>query len=124
GLGIWQIERLHWKEGLIAQREGALRATPVAPPQSLAEAHALEFHPIVADGAFLHDREILRIAPGPTGGSGYEVLTPLREPGGRIIFVDRGFVPVDRKNPETRAAGQPNGMVRVGGLLRLPPRSK
>ncbi len=124
GLGIWQVERLQWKRGLIAAREAALAAAPIAPPVNVAEPHALEFHRVVAEGTFLHDREILKIAPGPTGGSGFEVLTPLREASGRIIFVDRGFVPTDRKDPAIRAAGQLAGIVRVTGVLRLPPAAK
>ena len=123
-LGAWQVQRLHWKEGLIAQRDAALAALPIAPPQTLAEAQALEFHPVVAEGVFLHDREILRIAPGPTGESGFDVLTPLRQMDGRVIFVNRGFVPTGRQDPATRVAGQLTGAVRVTGLLRLPPAAK
>jgi surfeit locus 1 family protein len=37
GLGAWQVERLQWKRGLIAQREAALAAAPVAGKGSLAE---------------------------------------------------------------------------------------
>ena len=124
GLGVWQVQRLHWKSGLIAAREAALAAPPIAPPADVEEPHALEFHRVVAEGAFLHDREILKISPGPTGGSGFEVLTPLREASGRIIFVDRGFVPTDRKDPATRVAGQLDGNIRVTGVLRLPPAGK
>lgn len=118
-LGVWQIQRLHWKEGLIAQREAALNAAPVAPPQTLPEARALEFHPVVVDGVFLNGKEILLHTIGPKGGAGFDVLTPLREAGGRIVFVDRGFVPTELKDPARRAAGQLAGTVRVGGLLRL-----
>jgi surfeit locus 1 family protein len=123
-LGVWQIQRLHWKEGLIAQREAALNAPPVAPPQTLPEARALEFHPVVDDGVFLNDKEIYLNAIGPKGGAGFDVLTPLREAGGRIIFVDRGFVPTELNDPAKRAGGQPAGTVRVGGLLRLAPEHK
>lgn len=124
GLGFWQIQRLHWKEGLIAQREAALAATPVPAPQTIDEARALEFHRVTAEGVFLHDREILRISPGPTGGSGFEVMTPLRQADGRIVFIDRGFVPTALRDQEKRAAGNPAGVVRVTGLLRLPPERK
>ena len=124
GLGLWQIQRLHWKEALIAQREAALAAAPIAAPRRRDEALALEFHRITAEGVFLHDREILRIAPGPTGGSGFEIMTPLREPDGRVIFVDRGFVPTALKDRPKRAAGDPAGVARVIGLLRLPPARK
>jgi surfeit locus 1 family protein len=120
GLGAWQLERLHWKRGLIAQREAALAAAPVAPPRTPAEAAALEFRRVTAEGEFLHEGEIPRIAPGPTGGSSFEVMTPLREAGGRVIFVDRGFVPADLKDRAKRAAGTPAGPVRVTGILRRP----
>jgi surfeit locus 1 family protein len=123
-LGAWQIQRLHWKEGLIAQREAALKAAPVAPPQTLADARALEFHPVVDEGVFLNDKEILLHAIGPQGGAGFDVLAPLEEAGGRIVFVDRGFVPSELKDPAKRAMGQPAGPVRVAGLLRLAPEQK
>jgi surfeit locus 1 family protein len=123
-LGLWQVQRLHWKEGLIAQREAALKAAPAAPPQTLADARALEFHPVVDAGVFRNDKEILLHAIGPKGGAGFDVLTPLREAKGRIVFVDRGFVPTELKDPAKRAAGQPAGSVRVAGLLRLAPEQK
>jgi surfeit locus 1 family protein len=52
------------------------------------------------------------------------VLTPLRESEGRIVFVNRGFIPSERKDPATRAAGQFAGTVHISGLLRLPPDAK
>jgi surfeit locus 1 family protein len=123
-LGVWQLQRLEWKRGLIAQREAALSAAPVAPPQTLADARALEFRPVFDTGAFLHDKEIHLNAIGPQGGAGFDVLTPLREAGGRVVFVDRGFVPTELKDPAKRAAGQPPGTAWVAGLLRLAPDGK
>src|SRR5207302_5334928 len=67
GLGLWQLQRLEWKRALIAQREAAVAAAPVAPPRTLADARALEFHRVVAEGAFRHDKEILLNAIGPKG---------------------------------------------------------
>lgn len=123
-LGAWQIQRLHWKEALIAQRDAALAAPPVALPRSLAEARALELRRVVDRGVFLNDEEILVHAIAPEGDAGYDVLTPLREAGGHVVFVNRGFVPVALKDRATRAAGEPAGMVRVAGRLRLPPQQK
>jgi surfeit locus 1 family protein len=124
GLGLWQLQRLEWKRALIAQREAAAAAAPVAPPQTLGEARALEFRRVAADGVFLNDREILLNAIGPKGGTGFDVLTPLREAGGRILVVNRGFVPTELRDPAKRAAGQPAGTARVTGRLRLPPEQK
>jgi surfeit locus 1 family protein len=120
-LGAWQIERLHWKEGLIAAREAALAAPPVAAPATLAAARALDLHPVVADGTFLYDTEILLNTIGPNGEIGFDVLTPLREASGRIVVVDRGFVPTEFKDKVARTA---TGAVHVAGLLRLPPAGK
>ena len=39
-LGFWQVERLFWKQDLIAQRQAAVAANPVAPPHSLEEARS------------------------------------------------------------------------------------
>jgi surfeit locus 1 family protein len=124
GLGIWQLQRLEWKRGLLAQREAALAASPVAPPRTLGEARAQQFHTIVTDGTFLNEKEVLLNAIGPRGGAGFNVLTPLREAGGRAIFVNRGFVPTALKARARRAAGQPSGTVGVAGLLLLPPEQK
>jgi surfeit locus 1 family protein len=120
-LGVWQLQRLEWKRGLIAERDTAAAASPVPVPRSLAEARALEFHPVTDDGVFLHDKEIYLNAIGPRGDAGFHVLTPLRQADSRIVFVNRGFVPVERRDPATRAAGQSTGPVHINGLLRLAP---
>jgi surfeit locus 1 family protein len=121
GLGTWQIQRHFWKERLIAERARAVAAPVVPAPQTLEQARRLDFHRVVAVGTFLHGKEIYLAASTETGQIGYHVLTPLEEPGGEIVFVNRGYIPAELKNPAKRAAGQISGTVRVVGLLRLPP---
>ena len=41
-----------------------------------------------------------------------------------MIFVNRGFIPLELKDPEKRSAGQLAGAVHVAGLLRVPPAEK
>jgi surfeit locus 1 family protein len=123
-LGSWQIQRLYWKQDLIAQRQAAVSAAPGAAPQSLEDAQDMEFHHVTDEGVFLHAKEIFLGATSEAGRQGYQVLTPLLEPGGRIVFVNRGFIPAELKDPARRAAGQIAGKVRVQGLLRLPPDGK
>jgi surfeit locus 1 family protein len=120
GLGTWQVQRLSWKEGLIAQRNAALTAAPVALPKTLDDARALQFHPVRADGQFLNDRELYLNAQSLQGDQGFHIVTPLRLEGGTILLVDRGFVPTDRQLPATRAAGEIAGPTSVTGLVRLP----
>jgi len=73
---------------------------------------------------FFHAKEIYLGASAGAGGIGYQLLTPLEEPGGAIVFVNRGYIPAELKNPAKRAAGQVSGTVRVVGLLRLPPNGR
>ena len=120
-LGGWQIERLFWKRDLIAQREAAVTAAPAAVPKTLSEALGMEFHHVSDEGVFLNDKEIYLGATSEGGGQGYQVLTPLLEPGGRVVFVNRGYIPAELRDPTKRALGQIAGTVRVQGLLRLPP---
>ncbi|HEY3916967.1 MAG TPA: SURF1 family protein [Stellaceae bacterium] len=120
GLGSWQVQRLGWKEGLIAQRNAALTAPPVPLPKTLEEARALEFHPVRAEGQFLNDRELYLNAQSLKGDQGFHIVTPFRLEDGSILLVDRGFVPTARQVPATRAAGEIAGPTAVTGLLRLP----
>jgi surfeit locus 1 family protein len=120
-LGAWQVERLFWKQDLIAQRQAAVAAAPVAVPRSLAEARGMEFHHVTDQGVFLNDKEIFLGATSEGGGQGYQILTPLLETGERVVFVNRGYIPAELRDPAKRAAGQLGGTVRVQGLLRLPP---
>ncbi len=120
-LGAGQVQRRHWKEGLIAAREAAVSAPAIAAPQDDAVAGGMAFRHVTATGVLLNDKEIFLGATSPGGVNGYHILTPLREPGGRIVFVNRGFVPAELRDRAKRMAGEPADRVRIVGLLRLPP---
>lgn len=120
GLGVWQLERLQWKEALIAERSAALTAPPVALPGSLEAARGMEYHPVRATGEFLNDHEFFLGASNDAGTTGFHVITPLRLADGTLLLVDRGWIPGDLRDPAKRAAGQLGGTVEVEGLLRIP----
>lgn len=122
GLGTWQVERLQWKEGLLAEIE----ARSHAPGASLGEIEALwrdsqdvDYRTVTLSGRLLNDKE-RHFFTTYKGTSGYNVYTPLALEDGRTIFVNRGFVPYDRKDPATRPAGQVAGPVTITGLARNP----
>jgi surfeit locus 1 family protein len=126
-LGVWQIERLHWKEALIAAQEAGLAAQPVAVPQTLAEARRLEFHRVFVSGVLLWDNEILLHAIGPEGEAGFKRMTPLREADGRVVLINRGFIPTGWLPDVRRMDATHSRFVGTGqhtGLLRLPPDQK
>ena len=117
-LGTWQVQRLYWKEALIAAREARARKAPIALPAEIAAPGALEFRPVRLDGRFRHDRELYLAARVRRGRTGLHVITPLVLDDGRAVLVDRGWVPPGRKAPATRAEGQIKGPVSVLGHLR------
>ena len=121
-LGTWQVERLHWKEGLLA--EIAIRtASPPAPLDEIekrfVETGDVEYWPVQATGTFLHDHERHFLATW-NGEPGFFVYTPLRLADGGAVLVNRGFVPYDLKDAARRTQGQVAGEVTVTGLARDP----
>jgi surfeit locus 1 family protein len=119
-LGTWQVERLQWKEKLLAD----IAERRVAPPVTLGEIEAMaargediEYRPVTVTGVFANNRERHFFATW-RGQTGYYVYTPLQLPDGRFLFVNRGFVPYEAKEPEMRKQGQLTGEQTVTGLAR------
>lgn len=120
GLCIWQVQRLQWKEALIAEREARVAAAPIVLPAAGADPAGMEFRRVRLEGAFRHDKELYLGARSLNGNPGYHVLTPFALTGDGTVLVDRGWVPIERKAPESRAEGQIAGAQVVEGLVRLP----
>ncbi|KQT60608.1 Surfeit locus 1 family protein [Aureimonas sp. Leaf460] len=122
GLGTWQVQRLAWKTDLVARVDARLSAEPVEAPGPAAWTELSEpgdaYRRVRATGTFLNDRETL-VQALTTYGSGYWVMTPLRRDDGSILLVNRGFVPLDRRDREGRTAGSLGGTQTVSGLLRM-----
>jgi surfeit locus 1 family protein len=116
GLGVWQVERLAWKQRLIATVEKRLRAPPVPPPSWSDWSPDDAYTRVTVTGIFRHDRETAVLAVTESG-PGWWLMTPLLTERGYVL-VNRGFVPGSRRDPSTRPAGQIAGRVRVTGLLR------
>lgn len=119
GLGTWQVDRLGWKRGLIAERR-AMLARPPAAIANIAAAVA-EFQPVRVTGTFRHDAELLVGPRARLGTPGWRVVTPLRlAGGGGVVLVDRGWVSTERKLPASRPEGQVAGETTVAGIARYP----
>ncbi|MDR6633624.1 surfeit locus 1 family protein [Phyllobacterium sp. 1468] len=121
-LGTWQVERLYWKEGLLAEIDARTHAKPA----SLAEIEKVwaiekdvDYRTVTVTGRLLNDRERHYFATYD-GTSGFYVYTPLLLDDGRAVFVNRGFVPYDKKNSVTRPQGEVEDQVVVTGLARNP----
>ena len=119
GLGVWQLYRLQWKEALITERTERMAAAPAALPGPGVDVSGMEYRHVALSGELLNDKEIFLGARSMNGNPGYHVVTPLRLADGRTILVDRGWIPLDRKTADKRAAGNLSGPVTLDGVLRL-----
>jgi surfeit locus 1 family protein len=127
GLGTWQVERKAWKEALIATVSERFAAPPVALPLPAEWARldpaTDEYRRVRFVGELVNDKEALVFTTGSSlrgdAGPGYWVFTPAGV-AGRIVMVNRGFVPEDRKDAATRAQGQVAGPVEIVGVMRWP----
>lgn len=120
GLGTWQVQRLHEKEALLATIAQRMTA-PEAPLEEvlrlpLAEA---EWRHVKARGRFLHGKEAYLHATEFDLGLGVHVVTPFVAPDDGVVLVDRGFVPLASRAPDTRSASQTEGEVEISGIVRL-----
>lgn len=129
GLGTWQLSRRAWKLDLISRIEARANApaAPVPPPADWPKLERArdEYRHVSARGTFDHAKEVLVYTVGGDGlgpyqgAPGFLVITPLMRADGPPVLVNRGFVPVDRRAPGTRAQGQVPGEVEVTGALRF-----
>ena len=110
-LGIWQLQRLDWKEGLIARLEAKLSADPVPLPADPTEAED-EYRRVAVSGRFLEGELHLLTSIRPFG-PGFRVIAPFETEDGRRILVDRGYVPETAKD----APRSPGAAEVVGALV-------
>jgi cytochrome oxidase assembly protein ShyY1 len=117
-LGMWQLERLAWKEKLIADLNARGSASPVALPAAPEQA-ADEFRRVRIRLQFAPAEHALAYTPGSAlrpdvPGAGYWVMAPAKRERGTIV-INRGYVaPGARGN----VGAAPAGDVEIVGALR------
>jgi surfeit locus 1 family protein len=128
GLGVWQLERKTWKEGLIDTLTRRLAAPPMAlpPPDrwNRLTQQEDEFRHVTFRAELLNGQEAPVYTSGSAfrpdvSGAGYWIFAPARVAGG-VVVIDRGFVPEGRQDPKSRAEGQLTGAAEIVGVLRWP----
>ncbi len=125
-LGNWQVRRLHWKEGLLAKIAARMHA-PVVPLSRVEKLYRdgkdIEYRHVEVGGTFDNSKERHFLATFE-GASGFFVYAPLTTDDGEVLFVNRGFVPYDRKASATRPGSLAHGHVTITGLARAAPPEK
>lgn len=120
GLGIWQLERLQWKEKLIADLNARVSVAPVALPAT-PEQTTDEFRRVRTRVQLAPAEHALVYTPGSAlrpdvPGAGYWVMVPAKSERGTIV-INRGYV---TPNARANVGAAPSGDVEIVGALRWP----
>ncbi len=91
-LGFWQVQRLEWKQGVLAEIDARIADAPQPLP---AAPDAANHRYLAVEAAGDVSKEYRRILMSLKGrGPGYRIISALETTEGRRILVDRGFQPV------------------------------
>ncbi len=106
GLGSWQVQRLHWKEGLLVKLDQVYREKN-PPLLSYADITRMaksgdDFAAAKLKGRFAAAPEMLLGMRTWQGQTGYHALAVLEMPGGAVL-VNRGWVPAYAKKAPLHA---------------------
>lgn len=90
-LGLWQVQRMQWKEGILADITARIAAPPVALPAS-PDPEADRYLPVTVTGRFTG--EAIRVLVSRKEiGAGVRIIEAFQTADGRRVLVDRGFLP-------------------------------
>ncbi len=96
GLGIWQIQRLHWKEGILAEIDLRMAAPP-GPLPVAPDFAADRFRPVTVTGTTTGQELDVLTSDPDLGGPGYRIISGFVTDDDRRIMVDLGYIPQTAK---------------------------
>lgn len=120
-LGFWQLQRLQEKLAVIEAFEARVTAPAVAPPPAGAPVAEIEFQRVSANGRYLPDKEVLILGRPFDGNTGFHVVVPFALDDGRVILINRGWIP-EKFGPLPRRPARlapPRDSVTVNGLVHV-----
>jgi surfeit locus 1 family protein len=116
-LGFWQLRRLDERRDFNATVEARYDAPPVDLDTLLDEAgdnlDAVEWRPVRITGEFVDNGDVRIVNRSQNGQAGDNIVSPFRLDGGRVIVVNRGFVPLGVEEIEPEPVGEVTVVGRV-----------
>ena len=113
-LGVWQVQRLAWKEGILAEIDGRIGDAPVSLP-AVPDPDADAYLPVEVSGILRADYLRVLVSRKQVG-AGYRIIRPMLHDDGDIL-IDLGFVPVAEADDLRYEEGPPT---RIIGNLQWP----
>ncbi|MEP6655942.1 MAG: SURF1 family protein [Betaproteobacteria bacterium] len=123
--GRWQESRMHAKELLRAQFDAAATAPALRIadlPATGADWAPLRYRPVALEGEFDASHQILLDNKVHAARAGYDAIAPFRLADGRLLLVDRGWLPQGLSRADVPVAVPPKGNVTLRGRINLPPK--
>ena len=90
-LGVWQVQRLHWKMALIEAAEAA-ENQPHAPIKTVLADPAPEFRKVMMTCRGLNTAPFVQMRSIDEGEPGFRLISACPLEDGRHVLVDRGFI--------------------------------
>ncbi len=100
-LGVWQVQRLAWKEGVLADINARISGPAIALPEAPSE-EADEYRAVSFAGSVFGD-ELHVLVSGTAAGTGYRVISAFETGEGRRILVDQGLLALEAKDQPARS---------------------
>jgi surfeit locus 1 family protein len=120
GLGVWQLHRLRWKLGILAEIHAAEGRSGIPLSNYSGHARPGPFTKVVATGRLQTDLPALYgddVETTPQGlAQGGQLIVPLERTKGPPVLVDLGWVPESDRVPATL----PTGPTAISGYVRAP----
>jgi len=95
-LGFWQLDRLTWKQAILADIDARIMAVPIAMPENPDE--SVDEYTAVRMSGTPGNAELHVLTSGTAAGTGYRVIRAFDLSDGRRILIDLGLLPLDAKN--------------------------